>query len=164
MRLSRLCAVPIDFRRNGLRNSLLQSELRFSVRSSLRSRVALPSSHSGMSFMSWKLVFDRCPGYLGFHPDMHLWCWYIARIDHSERYTPECRNIGGLVPERRTARTTKSPKPTSRIELRDPRCSPCHDEMTCLNYAPRGIGRTGEFPARCAMAVSRTMNSSVNLE
>jgi hypothetical protein len=114
--------------------------------------------------MSWQLVLECCPGYLRFCPDMHVWCWHLTLIDDSERYTPECRNIGRLVPEWRTARTTESPKPASGIELGNARFRPGHDEVICSSYAPRCVGRTGEFPARGAMAVSCTMNGSVNFE
>jgi hypothetical protein len=92
---------------------------------------------------------------------MHLGYRYVAFVDHSEWYAPECRNIGGLVPKWRAAGTTKSAKPTSRIELGDARFRLSHNEMTRLNYAPRGVGRTGELPARGAMAVSCTMGSDI---
>lgn len=95
---------------------------------------------------------------------MHLGYWYVTLIDHPEWYAAECRDIGGLVPEWRTAQTTKSPKPTSRIELANARFGPSHDEMTRLNYAPRGVCCTGKLPARGAMAVPCTVDCSVNLE
>jgi hypothetical protein len=71
------------------------------------------NARSGMRVMPWQPVINGRPGDVRLHPHMHLRRLDITLVDRTEGHASEGRNIRGLVPERRTARAAKNPKPTA---------------------------------------------------